>query len=96
VAHDVLHFAHATLVEATRSPVPLFERSSWRSGNSDLVHDLKSDLKDRSNALVFASDYEEDPDGFVCEVRARGAALLELWDRSHVPFAVATEDGGAA
>jgi hypothetical protein len=46
--------------------------------------------------LVFASDAEEDRKGFERWVRARGAALLELWERSHVPAVVPTEDGGAA
>jgi exodeoxyribonuclease V gamma subunit len=96
VAHDVLHFAHATFVEATRAPVPLFERSSWRSADSGFAKDLETDLKDRSNALVFASDAEEDRKGFERWVRARGAALLELWERSHVPVVVPTENGGAA
>ena len=96
VAHDVLHFAHATFVEATRAPVPLFERSSWRAADSGFAHDLDSDLKDRSNALVFASDAEEDRKGFERWVRARGAALLELWERSHVPVLVSADDGGAA
>ena len=96
VAHDVLHFAHATFVEATRAPVPLFERSSWRAADSGFAKDLETDLKDRSNALVFASDAEEDRKGFERWVRARGAALLELWERSHVPVLVPADDGGAA